>query len=183
MIYWIFFTYVILFGYETATPTSGRRRKRNMFDPATRADVTLRSVYGTFHRERRSAIKIQTKCVEYQHNPCCDGLEILQIQTVRFDRFTFISRWVTVSNVPLLSKYLLRSQYVGGSENLQCMHWIFLYSLVVNVQKKTEEKCVGGLFLLGVVMFSLSVYRRRKSTHALFSAHKLSHYLRVTVLL
>ncbi|PNF17764.1 hypothetical protein B7P43_G06883 [Cryptotermes secundus] len=53
-----------------------------MFDPATRADVTLRSVYGTFHRERRSAIKIQTKCVEYQHNPCCDGLEILQIETV-----------------------------------------------------------------------------------------------------
>jgi hypothetical protein len=55
-----------------------------MFDPTTRADVILsRSVYGTLHSEHHSAIKIRTKCVKYQHNPCYDGLEILQIETVR----------------------------------------------------------------------------------------------------
>jgi hypothetical protein len=151
-----------------------------MFDPTTRADVTLRSVYGRLHREHRSAIKIQTKCVKYQHNPCCDGLEILQIETVRSYRFTFILLWVTISNVPLLSKYLLRSECVDGSANLQCIHRISLFSLLVNVQKNPKERCVGGSCLLGVVMFSLSVYRRRKCTRALctqlINCHSTTYY-------
>jgi hypothetical protein len=59
-----------------------------MFDPTSRADVTLTSVHDSLRRECRSAARIQTKCVKYQSSLCCDGVEILQLETVRRNLFT-----------------------------------------------------------------------------------------------
>ena len=53
-----------------------------MFDPTSRADVTVTSVRDSVCGERRSAVRIQTKCVTYQTSLCCDGVEILQLDTV-----------------------------------------------------------------------------------------------------
>jgi hypothetical protein len=70
-----------------------------MFDPTSRADVTVTSVRDSVCGERRSSVRTQTKFVQYQNSLCCDGVEILQLETVS-SVFTLSYFSAAASNVP-----------------------------------------------------------------------------------
>jgi hypothetical protein len=157
----------MLFGYEIATPTSGRRGKRNMFDPTSRADVTLTSVHDCLHGEHRSAVRIHSKCVKYQHRLCCDGVELLQRETVRCLSFTFRHLWAPAERPGRRGQYpywdfraWLQWKLTVRGQNV---------CVLLSVSWRRKKRYVGGLHLLEVITFPLSVYRCWEHTRAPYS--------------
>ena len=149
-------------------------RKAKMFDPTSRADVTVTSVRDSVCGERRSAVSIQTKCVSYENSLCCDGVETLQLETVSCV-FTLRYFWAKASKV-LCVCVNMRPEIPAGwwPCRLRALLQDVVWSRLV-VSFESGERCVGGLHLSEVITFSLSVCRRRKHTRALCSVRvKLS---------
>ena len=106
-----------------------------MFDPTSRADVTVTSVHDSLRRERRSATRIRTKCVKYQNSLCCDGVEILQLHTVRHNLFSLRYFWAAASNVLCVG--------VNIHPEITAGWWLQIYS------SRTECSC-GAFWLVSV---------------------------------
>jgi hypothetical protein len=127
-----------------------------MFDPTSRADVTVTSVRDSVCGELRSAVSIQTKCVPYQNILCCHGEEILQLETVSCV-FTLSYIWASASNV-LCVCVNKRPEIPTGwwPCTLTDLLGDVVWSLLV-VSLEGGERCVGGLHLSEVITFSFSV--------------------------
>ena len=151
-------------------------RKAKMFDPTSRADVTVTSVRDSVCGKRRSAVSIQTKCVWYQNSLCCDGVEILQLETVSCVCVHMRYFWAAVSNALCVCVHM-RSEIPAGwwpcrlTGLLQDVVW----SLLV-VSFEGRERCVGGIHLSAVVTFSLSACRRKRTRAPCSIRVKLSHW-------
>jgi len=116
-------------------------RKAKMFDPTSRADVTVTSVRYSVCGQRRSAASIQTKCVSYQNRLCCDGVEILQLETVSCV-FTLRYFWAAASNA-LCICVDMRPEIPAGwwPCRLRAMLQNVVWSLLV-VSFESGERCV-----------------------------------------